>query len=105
MKKFMKIAGITALFAMMAGANEAGIYTFKDNSAGGLVGTTQTYVYKVAENKQFSTSTEAKMGAVVAQRKVCSDPDIKALVDIGLKVKYIYVSPNKLAIILIDKCD
>ena len=104
MKKIMKIASAIALFAVALQANEGNVYDFKDNAAGGLIGTTQTYVYKVTDEKQFKTNSEAKMAVVIAQKKVCNDPDIKALVDVGLKVKYIYVSPKKLAIVYVDSC-
>ena len=105
MKKIIKIASAVMFFAVASQATEGSVYDFKDNAAGGLVGTSQTYVYKVTDDKQIKTNSEAKMAAKIAQKKVCNDPDIKSLIDIGLKVKYIYVSPKKLAIIYVDSCN
>jgi hypothetical protein len=100
----MKKILMAAMMLSTMNATDGNVFKFEDNISGGLVQSSVTYVYKKDEKEMPKTSAEAKILAITAKTQVCGDKNIKALIDEGILIQYIYVSDIRAAIVQIDSC-
>ena len=69
-----------------------------------IVGNNVVTMYEV-EN---TTKLDRAMVIVVSnimKEKICGDPDLKKVVDMGLSVTYIYFNDDNAMAVMLDKCD
>jgi hypothetical protein len=85
-------------------ANEGRLFTFNNGTAGGEVADTMTFVYQKKKSELTETDEGVRNLARVAKKQICSDKEMKGLVDDGLSVQFIYAAPTKIAIVVIDSC-
>jgi len=104
MFNFVKVIFFTIVMSTFIYANSGELFSFKDGGAGGIVNDTAVYVY--TDNKELpKTSAEVKILSYIAKSKVCKDENVKILIDKGLKIQYVYVGKESIAVIVIDRCN
>jgi hypothetical protein len=104
MFNFVKVMFVTIVMSTFIYANSGELFDFKDGGAGGLVNDTAVYVY--TDNKEMpKNSGDVKILTYILKSKVCKDEDVKSLVEKGLKIHYIYVGEESIAVIAIDNCN
>ena len=107
MKRMLKLGMVFVMASVVLQANSSAFFKKVDNETlgGGLVGTKAIYVYnKVKEDVKLSEDT-MKSVLVVARNGVCSNKDMKKIIDMGISIEYIYIKDEGVGVVNIDSCN